>query len=224
MIISNFIRPECHRPEEKWMRFCWGELAYKPSGMRLSLHSWNEDHSTLIIGLVLLTLYIKLPPINREHSLDSGGYGFYFSEDALVFEWNRCNTFYYYPWSFSFYKRWELAKAYNYLLWIETPSRYPYDKLAHKSTAPYTYTLKNGEKQHRMATYHVTRMEWRRRWLMWLPLFNRKKTYLDVSFSEEVGEESGTWKGGVLGCSYEMIPGELPLQTLRRMERERKFN
>ncbi len=35
---------------------------------------------------------------------------------------------------------------------------------------------------------------------------------------------AGSWKGGVLGCGYEMKPGETPKQTLRRMERERVFN
>lgn len=32
-----------------------------------------------------------------------------------------------------------------------------------------------------------------------------------------------TYKGGTTGCSYEMKPGEIPLQTLKRMEKERRF-
>jgi hypothetical protein len=40
---------------------------------------------------------------------------------------------------------------------------------------------------------------------------------------DEVGEEAGSWKGGVLGCGYTLLPNETPLQCLRRMEKERKF-
>jgi len=44
-----------------------------------------------------------------------------------------------------------------------------------------------------------------------------------VKFSDEVGERTGSWKGGVIGTGSEMRPGESPEQCLRRMERERKF-
>lgn len=46
---------------------------------------------------------------------------------------------------------------------------------------------------------------------------------IDVQFSDEVGERTGSWKGGTIGCGYNMLPGESPLDTLRRMEAERKF-
>lgn len=46
---------------------------------------------------------------------------------------------------------------------------------------------------------------------------------IDVDFDGEVGERTGSWKGGTVGCSYESRPGETPVQTLRRMERERRF-
>lgn len=87
---------------------------------------------------------------------------------------------------------------------------------------PYTYRLKNGEIQNRIATVHVTRMTWKMRW--W-PLLHFKKvsTSINISFDGEVGEKTGSWKGGCTGCGYEMIGSETPLETLRRMESERKF-
>ena len=39
-----------------------------------------------------------------------------------------------------------------------------------------------------------------------------------------VGERVNSWKGGTVGCSYSMLKGETPEQTLRRMEKEREFN
>lgn len=84
---------------------------------------------------------------------------------------------------------------------------------------PYIYTLKNGEVQYRVATINKEHRYWTR---YWLPHF--KESYsINVNFDNEVGEETGSWKGGCLGCGYEMQPGETPLQTLTRMQSERKF-
>lgn len=47
---------------------------------------------------------------------------------------------------------------------------------------------------------------------------------IEVSFSKELGREAGSWKGGIVGCGYEMKDGETPLDTLRRMEKERSFS
>lgn len=86
----------------------------------------------------------------------------------------------------------------------------------------YQYELKSGEIQNRTATVYVDRMTWRARWWPIIPR-QHTRTSINVSFSDEVGEGTGSWKGGCTGCGYEMLPGETPEQTLRRMERERKF-
>jgi len=75
-----------------------------------------------------------------------------------------------------------------------------------------------------MATISVEEREWRPRWFKWIGLFNKIRTTIDDDFDAEVGERSGSWKGGTLGCGYELLPKETPLQCLRRMERERIFN
>lgn len=93
-----------------------------------------------------------------------------------------------------------------------------------EGTYLYRYTLRNGEVQRRLATVHVERREWRQRWLRWCPLFALRRQSIDVKFDGEVGERTGSWKGGTVGCGYDMLPGENALETLRRMERERKFN
>lgn len=96
-------------------------------------------------------------------------------------------------------------------------------KKAHSQTYDYTYTLKSGEVQHRKATVYVDRMTWRMRWWPLLP-FSKSRTSINISFNEEVGEGTGSWKGGCTGCGYDMKTGETPLETLRRMEKERKFD
>ena len=91
--------------------------------------------------------------------------------------------------------------------------------LTQPETHPYKYTLRSGEIQERTATIQVETRLWTR---PWIPRKLFKRT-IDVQFNDEVGERTGSWKGGVLGCGYDMLPNESPLQTLRRMERERVF-
>jgi hypothetical protein len=49
------------------------------------------------------------------------------------------------------------------------------------------------------------------------------RTSIWVTFNEEIGERVETWKGGTTGCGCDIRTGETPEMTLRRMEKERKF-
>lgn len=72
-------------------------------------------------------------------------------------------------------------------------------------------------------TIYVDEREWRPKWLKWTSLFAKKRRSIDIHFSKEVGKEKGSWKGGCIGCGYELLPNEEPLDCLKRMEIERKF-
>lgn len=84
---------------------------------------------------------------------------------------------------------------------------------------PYIYILGgSGKVQQCMATITVERSTWQ------MPEGATKVTTdIQVSFSEELGSDAGSWKGGTIGCNYEMNEGETPHDTLRRMEKERTF-
>lgn len=89
---------------------------------------------------------------------------------------------------------------------------------------PYAYRLKSGEVQRVTATVKVEEREWRPWLTMWCPIFRKISRTIAVDFSGEVGERAGSWKGGTVGCGYELLSYyESPLECLRRMERERKF-
>jgi hypothetical protein len=118
--------------------------------------------------------------------------------------------------------------------WEEGPARVVNDKGAtfgggkepdgrETFTFPYRYVLKNGTVQDRTAEVFVERRSWRPRCLRWTSLFEKSRTSIDVKFDDEVGERTGSWKGGTVGCGYNLLPDESPEQCLRRMERERKF-
>jgi len=88
---------------------------------------------------------------------------------------------------------------------------------------PYTYNLKNGAVQNRIASVTVERRAWRPLCLKWSGFIEKVRTTIEVSFDDEVGEGSGSWKGGTTGCGYGILPGESAEQCLRRMEKERTF-
>ena len=85
---------------------------------------------------------------------------------------------------------------------------------------PYTYKLKNGTVQERWATCTIERRKWHRKWF---PFLTKESTVIDIEFSDEVGERSGSWKGGTVGCTYELKPDETVYECLKRMESERNF-
>ncbi len=68
---------------------------------------------------------------------------------------------------------------------------------------------------------YVEEREWRPKWLTWTKYFAKTRRVIDIDFSKECGKRKGSWKGGVLGCSYEILPNETPLMCLMRMEKER---
>lgn len=171
---------------------------------------WHEGQcATLHMCLVWGSIYFSFPWFKRyeDHYQCSGPmFGFSFFEDLLFIYYgnstgspkDKTSTAIYMPWH-----------------WVHRR----HTILSEKETHEYTYKLKSGEIQNRLATINAEEREWRR-W--WLPSKLIKK-FIDISFNDEVGERTGSWKGGTIGCGYEMKQGETPLQTLRRMEVERKF-
>jgi len=152
---------------------------------------------------------------------------------ALFLYWGKKCKILYYPWAdWGSCIRHEVmledgtfVKAPEYKTNTET-GRYekePEPENLYRKIVPYTYILKNGTVQNRIATVTVGEMEWRLRLLRWTKLFNRVSRTIWVDFDDEVGERTGSYKGGVVGCGYELLPNEDPISCLRRMERERKF-
>jgi hypothetical protein len=91
---------------------------------------------------------------------------------------------------------------------------------AYVETLPYRYVLKSGVVQERTATCSIEKRKWHRKWF---PFLIMERTVIDIKFNDEVGERSGSWKGGITGCSYDMLPNESIKDCLKRMEIERKF-
>lgn len=179
-------------------------------------------------------IYLRLPwDTGKNNEAENPEYGLhtystsgkYINEIWFMWGWKRKHI--YLPWALEWYRTslllkdgtWETEMKGNKKSFYEDK----WNDIKFVETHPYIYKLKNGEVQKVNATITVEEREWRRKWLRFLPLFNLERKTTEVDFSAEIGEETGSWKGGVLGCSYEMLPFETPKETLKRMEKERKF-
>lgn len=192
-----------------------GEIAYlvtRTSGLAAEIEfpsDWHEEARVWVrIGFGFGKIAFSFPWSNvvPDHYQCSGPqYGFTFFQDGLHLHWGKSKGTSEDP---SKILRMPWAWRHRTHLILSEPEVHPY-----------TYVLRNGEVQERTATIKIEERKWTR-W--WLPcrLVSR---YIDVTFSDEVGERSGSWKGGCIGCSYDMLPGESAAAALRRMERERKF-
>lgn len=83
-----------------------------------------------------------------------------------------------------------------------------------------TFLLKDYDGEIIKATTHIEEWEWLFgegyfKWLSWFrkPMTRRR---LEIMFSSEVGPEKGSWKGGTIGHSIDMLKGETVEKAFKR--------
>lgn len=198
--------------------FCrrWSECAYVVlglSGPRAEIEfpsDWHEQPRGWVrLGLGFVRVGVSFPwsrVVPDEYQCSGPTYGFAFFGDGLHLHWGKCKgtrgdpfTIIGMPW------RWNHRE---------------HTVIGEPESHDYRYTLRDGEVQSRTATIQIEQ----RRWTRWWPPFWRTTRSIDVRFSDEVGERTGSWKGGVVGTSERMLRGETAVDTLRRMERDRRFS
>jgi len=221
-------------------RYTWGELytGFKCRDLSFRYTGGGIYGCDMLIVSIpfLFKSYIHTNK-EKENEWDSKewSYGFYvysWTED-VVFEWEHNRHRFEFPWMLQWQKT-EILDFDHNVLSIRTKKdkniytnggKYDQEEKIKESIEKqyaYTYILKSGEIQNCIATIKcVDRMTWGWKWFPWKRFV---RTSIDVRFSEEVGEKSGSWKGGCTECGYNMLPNETAEQCLRRMERERKFN
>jgi len=218
--------------ESKWITFyfAWGfDISYETCGYFDSRHRINLD-------LIFFNLEIILPISGeRDSECDPPKWGIgYHSNTIWIYRGGNGNmgggnkwwTFRM-PWDNDWVRtsvlrkdgKWEHEtkgdrKDFYKDLW---------DEIVWSETYPFIYVLKSGKVQNRLATVKLEEREWKWHWFKWQPFFKKVRRTISVNFNEEVGERSGSWKGGTLGCGYNILPNETPYECLRRMEKDRKL-
>lgn len=234
---SRFQWVDYRRGKVESLRFSWGEVALSP-GFGLGVHAYG-DRPCLYIFAVFVKVFVPLRRLNwGDEWLD---YGFSFHEDALHLHWGptegtraeRRSWVWWYPWNFD-WRSTELLDFDRNVVAVERADGERFYRIGEKGswerhqtrvaavskTFPYRYVLRSGEVQERQATVHVERRIWRRKCL---PFLRRICTSIEVRFNAEVGEKTGSWKGGCTGCGQDLWPDETPEECLRRMERDQRF-
>ena len=218
--------------EDRGYRMRWGEWSWR-WGLTLELANIGDDHGwSLIVQCVYGKAYISLPFLparEPEDSMESWGFSWRWETDTrganIHLNWrDRCKILHL-PWDYGSCIRHDMLCADG--VWRKYVGSWQWeegDPEPARETHPYRYVCRNGTVQNVSATITVDEMEWRWRALWWFPWFGKIQRTVNVEFDQEVGERRGSWKGGCTGCDYEMRRGETPLETLRRMQRDRRFD
>jgi hypothetical protein len=216
-----------------------GEIAYVKLGLDVRAEiefpsDWHEHRRAWVrFGLGFIKICFSFPWkwVTPDHGQCSGPrYGFAFFGDAMWLYFGkdtgrgsdpRRYIAWYLPWSWA-HVRHDYLDQDGFLAKRAGPNDYSAPDTT-KRSFPYRYTRRSGEVQRRIATINGEEREWRWRWFTWSKWPRKVSRTIHVDFNDEVGEGTGSWKGGTLGCSYDWKRRESQEQALRRMERERKF-
>jgi len=231
--------------------FRWGEVS-TGWGLAFALCKF-EEHWSIHLHLIYVNIFISLwrPKVEPKEIMESWGLSIPFDPGygmfaAVHLNWGDKCKIVHMPWAWEFYRHSVLGEDGRHWIHELAQFRVPRDSVPigyppksdkwfffsqdvpHWSKElPYRYVLRDGTVQERTATISVSEMEWRWRWFMWLAWPRKVRRSIEVAFSDEVGERTGSWKGGCTGCGYEMRRGafrdETPGECLQRMEQERKF-
>jgi hypothetical protein len=219
------------RDGKRSFRMSWGEVSFGTPGWALSLHLFGDpNHFSLQIHIWrIVNAYIRLPFLARfarepKEMMETWGVSYASEAGALFVRWGARSKIF-----TPFWRKWEhishdvQRRDGSWVPYVGSWESGKEPDGRHVEQYPYHYLLRSGEKQDRTATIFVDRRIWRLKLLRWTRRFQRVRVSIDVTFSDEVGERSGSWKGGTIGCSYDLRPGEMPRECLKRMESERRF-
>lgn len=189
----------------------------------------------LHVSLIFVSVWLNLPGRRMPPIIENGhrkygesrqwGFSAYFTEDgALHLYWNAWNKVVWWPWHWTHMRK-EVRRADgSWVPYVGSWMKNVTPDGREVMTFPYTYVQRDGEVQKRTATVYVGRMFHRRWWTKWTKWGEKCWQYISFDFDDEVGSETGSWKGGVMGSTETMLPGETAEQTFRRMERTRRFD
>ncbi len=96
--------------------------------------------------------------------------------------------------------------------------------LARRYSRSFTYTTRYGAEQTSTLTARRERSRSVLWCLRWLPFAGVDVDGLNIEFSDEMGSERGSWKGGCIGTSCTMQPGESVDQCIDRFLYEAQNN
>lgn len=224
-------------------------LGFKCSFQRFSwafgLYKFDDEPRWVLhlFGLWVTLKAAQYPP--KDEMLDKWAISIYWSECAIHLGWGHRYKILHFPWALESMstdilhksmKTW-ISKDWREHWWQPWLRRNPY-----KHNPDFgTYGVGDHPDAYRvtgMALRYVTRAgkvqdflcdirevrryryTWRMFALLRIPLCLKVRQSVSLSFSEEVGSERGTYKGGVVGTGGDMGRNEAPALAVLRLEKE----
>lgn len=219
----------CFHLEPGCARFSWGEISWR-YGMGFALgYSVYHDSASFRFQFIWPAIYLKAPMLIRQRPGTedwNASYGFSTFHNSIHLNWRlRCKIISM-PWAWGSAVRWSIFDGEGKkhpIIHEYGKTEGAYEDGRHIEHHPFVYVLRSGEIQNRTATIWGEEMEWRWLWLQWLPWPRKIVRSIHIDFDDEIGERTGSWKGGVMGCSFDWRNGESMKSCLQRMQHEREF-
>lgn len=216
--------------KDKWLDVYYRKFLKPTLSLRIGPASYFDNRLCIHTELLWISLWIHLPIYSTVDECEYPEFGWYYHSNSLVLCWNMTNKFIHMPWTYEWVRTSRYCKDGTWVTDSKADGRKDFwkeewkDKL-YTETHHYLYTTKYGDVQDDIeATIGVSEMEHRQKWLKWTKRFAKIRKSIEIEFSNEIGSERGSWKGGTIGCGYTMLPGETPYITLMRMQKERSFD
>jgi len=179
-------------------------------------------------------IYLKLPFDTGKDQSEHPSYGFYVYHidpvpgklnipSCVIWQWGNYNS-YDFPWAYTWVRSSVLLKNDTWEHEIKGDRKDFYEDKWKDIQYRIDYLFFDKSDETLIPTkVYVEEREWRAHWLKWTSLFSLVRRTIDVDFSKEVGSRKGSWKGGTVGCGYNMKKGETALECIKRMQEERVF-
>jgi hypothetical protein len=171
-------------------------------------------------------LYISLPIKTGIEDSDSAAWGFNYHNDTVWiyiggagnFEGGKKWITYEMPWTLKWYRTSILLKDNTWIDEFKNKKMEFYeDKWDSEKLTYICDYIDNYDNEVVTCKIQFKEMEWRRKVLMFLPIFRKIYRYIDVHFDKEVGSRKGTWKGGTLGTSLIIDKNEKIIDAMKRL-------
>jgi hypothetical protein len=199
--------------------------------LSIGLYHFAEDgeagYWSIKFFFVWLTLWrSSYPPRDEDRMFDAWMFSIHpFGERHIYLHWRAWHRFISLPWSFDWIEHAVMNTAGEFVV---TEFKHRGNRATVVLSDPlepqrflFRYQTRTGLIQYTTVTVKAVE---RRRW-QWtffrrlrLPVMVKTRHSLDLWFDDEMGNQRGSWKGGVLGTGCDYRPGEPIEKALRRFE------
>lgn len=213
-----------------WIEICLGRTDFT---LQYSTSHYFDQRHMLHIAFLFFQIFLSLPiKSKRPESCEYPSYGISFKGDRIFFTmfWIYCGMktkIIDLPWAWQWVRTSMKRQDGTWEHEVKGDSKNFYEEkwkgILWEETHPYSYRLESGEIQERTATIQISEREWRWKWFKNFKWPCKISRSIDVRFNDEVGERTGSWKGGCIGCGWDLREGQTPKEALENMMAFRKF-